>query len=113
MSIIMHRFLIVVLALLGALVLFSLLYALLGKRFTDKIVAANMIGTLGVNMTVVLAILIGADYILDVGLVFALLSFLMVIVLCRIVQNHVLTKQRESESRTESEARSGTEEVRP
>ena len=103
MSITMHRYLILVLAVLGLLVLASLLYAVLGKRFTDKIVAANMIGTLGVNMIVILAGVIGADYILDVGLVFALLSFLMVIVLCRIVQNHVLSRMRERTDKTDGE----------
>ena len=102
MSLFMQRFLLGALTVLGILVLFSLVYAVLGKRFTDKIVAANMIGTLGVNMIVILAIFIGADYILDIGLVFALLSFLMVIVLCRFVQNHVLSKLR-GEKETEEE----------
>ena len=102
MSLFMQRFLLGALTVLGSLVLFSLVYAVLGKRFTDKIVAANMIGTLGVNMIVILAIFIGADYILDIGLVFALLSFLMVIVLCRFVQNHVLSKLR-GEKETEEE----------
>ena len=96
MSVLMQRFLLAALSVLGILILFSLLYAVLGRRFTDKIVAANMIGTLGINMIVILAVLIGTDYILDIGLVFAMLSFLMVIVLCRIVQNHVLGRMRES-----------------
>ena len=69
MSRFMQNYLIVVLAALGALILFSLLYAVLGKRFTDKIVAANMIGSLGANIIVILAIVIGTDYILDIGLV--------------------------------------------
>ncbi|MBR1457411.1 MAG: sodium:proton antiporter [Oscillospiraceae bacterium] len=96
MSLWMHRYLIVILSVLGVLVLFSLLYAVLGKRFTDKIVAANMLGTLGVNVIVILAVLLGTDYILDIGLVFALLSFLMVIVLCRFLQNHVLDKREKA-----------------
>ena len=105
MSLFMHRYLIVVLGILGVLVLLALLYAVLGKRFTDKIVAANMIGTLGVNMIVILAVFIGADYILDVGLVFALLSFLMVIVLCRFVQNKVLVIQLEKKEKEKEEAK--------
>ena len=110
MSLFMQTYLIVVLAALGALILFSLLYAVLGKRFTDKIVAANMIGSLHVNIIVILAILIGTDYILDIGLVFALLSFLMVIVLCRFVLNQVTSRMRgeedaQEEQRTEQEVR--------
>ena len=104
MSPFIHGVLLFALGLLGLLVLLALLYAVLGKRFTDKIVAANMIGTLGVNMIVILAIFLGADYILDISLVFALLSFLMVIVLCRFVQNKVLSIRREQ---AEQESRGG------
>ena len=103
MSAFMQNYLLIALTVLGVLVLLALLYAVLGKRFTDKIVAANMIGSLGLNMIVILAIFIGADYILDIGLVFALLAFLMVIVLCRFVQNQVLGKLRESAEKTEEE----------
>ncbi len=103
MSAFMQGYLLIALTVLGVLVLLTLLYAVLGKRFTDKIVAANMIGSLGLNMIVVLAIFIGADYILDIGLVFALLAFLMVIVLCRFVQNQVLGKLREPAEKTEEE----------
>lgn len=103
MSSFMEKYLLIALAVLGVLMLLSLFYAVLGKRFTDKIVAANMIGSLGLNMIVILAIFIGADYILDIGLVFALLSFLMVIVLCRFVQNQVLSKLREPAENTEEE----------
>lgn len=103
MSAFMQNYLLIALTVLGVLVLLALLYAVLGKRFTDKIVAANMIGSIGLNMIVILAIFIGADYILDIGLVFALLAFLMVIVLCRFVQNQVLGKLRESAEKTEEE----------
>ena len=103
MSPFMEKYLIGALGVLGVLVLLALLYAVLGRRFTDKIVAANMIGTLGVNMIVILAIFLGADYILDVGVVFALLSFLMVIVLCRFVQNKILYMREEERGHAEKE----------
>lgn len=109
MSRFMQGYLIGALALLGILILLSLLYAVLGRRFTDKIVAANMIGSLGVNSIVILAILIGTDYILDVGLVFALLSFLMVIVLCRFVRNQVLDDRRRVRDEADAEAQEGGE----
>ena len=93
MSLFMHRYLIVVLVILGLLVLASLLYLVLGKLFTDKIVATNLMGSLGVNLIVILAVVLGADYILDISLVFALLAFLTVIVLCRFKQNFTLHRQ--------------------
>ena len=109
MSLFMRGTLIAALCVLGLLVLAALLYAVLGKRFTDKIVAANMIGTLGLNMIVILAIFLGADYILDVGLVFALLSFLMVIVLCRFVQNKILYMKEEEKEQAEKEKEAESE----
>ena len=102
MSLFMQRYLIIVLVILGILALMSLLYLVLGKRFTDKIVATNLMGSLGVNLIVILAVLLGADYILDISLVFALLAFLTVIVLCRFVQNYTLHRQS-GESTAEAE----------
>ena len=98
MSLFMQRYLIGALVILGILVLLSLLYLVLGKRFTDKIFATNLIGSLGVNIIVVLAVVLGADYILDISLVFALLAFLTVIVLCRFQQNYALRKQRDPDN---------------
>ena len=102
MSDFLYKYLLVVVVILSALSLLSLLYAILGKRFTDKIVATNLLGTQSVSIIVILAVILGADYVLDISLVFALLSFLMVIVLCRFVQNHVLSKLR-GEKETEEE----------
>ncbi len=93
MSLFMQRYLIGALVILGLLLLMSLLYLVLGKRFTDKIVATNLMGSLGVNLIVILAVVLGADYILDISLVFALLAFLTVIVLCRFMQNFTLHRQ--------------------
>ena len=98
MSVFMQRYLIGALVILGVLLLLSLLYLVLGKRFTDKIVATNLMGSLGVNIIVILAVVLGADYILDISLVFALLAFLTVIVLCRFQQNYTLRKQRDPDN---------------
>lgn len=99
----MQKFLIYPIAVLSALILVTLLYAVLGKRYTDKIVATNIIGSLCINIIVLLAYFMDADYILDVAIVFAILSFLSVIVLCRIVQNHVNGKKSEMELGSEEE----------
>lgn len=97
-------FMYVAIGILSALILFGLLYMVLGKRYTDKIVATNIIGSIGINVIVLLSILLEADYILDIAIVFAILSFLEVIVLCRIVQNHVLGDMKKNmEEDAESE----------
>lgn len=104
MSDFLYKYLLVVVVILSALSLLSLLYAILGKRFTDKIVATNLLGTQSVSIIVILAVILGADYVLDISLVFALLSFLMVIVLCRYAQNRILEK-RKIEKKKEEEVK--------
>lgn len=100
MSAFMEKYLIAIIAFLSVLILLSLLYALLGKRYTDKIVATNAISSLCIGIIVLLSVILDADYILDIAIVFAILSFLSIIVLCRVVQNHVLGKMRNVSAET-------------
>ena len=101
------------LIILGILVCFALLYAVRGKRITDKIVAVNMIGTLGINMIVILSLILKAEYILDVALVFALLSFLTVIIFCRYAQNGAVYDRMRKERENSREDRDASGEVKP
>ncbi|MBQ5754822.1 MAG: MrpF/PhaF family protein, partial [Oscillospiraceae bacterium] len=55
---------------------------------TDKIVAANLVCTLTVNTICVLAAFRLEDYVLDIAILFTLLSFLSVQILCRVVSLH-------------------------
>ena len=68
----------VVLALLGFA---ALIRAVLGPRFTDRIIAINMVNTMVVAMITLLSVYLQEDFLVDVALVYALLSFLMVAVL--------------------------------
>ena len=65
---------------LALLILATLVRAVLGPRFTDRIVAVNVISTL-----VMLSVWLREDFLVDVALVFALLSFLAVVVVSRLV----------------------------
>ncbi len=96
------------------LILLALVYAIRSQRFTDKIVAANMIGTLTMNIVVIFAIYLGQSYILDTGIIIAMLSFLSVIVLCRVVTDHIFgqlrhMRDKEGELTKEHIAKVGTE----
>ena len=70
---------------LALLILATLVRAVLGPRFTDRIVAVNVIGTLVIAELMVLSVRLRADYLVDIALVFALLSFLSVVVVSRLV----------------------------
>ena len=70
---------------LALLILATLVRAGLGPRFTDRIVAVNVISTLVIAELVLLSVWLREDFLVDVALVFALLSFLAVVVVSRLV----------------------------
>ena len=73
-----------VVVVIGLCCIASLVYGIKAKRFTDKLVAANMITSLSMNAICVLAILANEDYILDVALIYAVLGFAAIAVLCKL-----------------------------
>lgn len=83
---------------LSILVLAALVRAILGPRFTDRIVAVNMINTMVVGIIATFSVLMGEDYLVDVALVYALLSFLTVVVLARTV---IIRQRRKQKRRLE------------
>ena len=70
---------------LALMILATLVRAVLGPRFTDRIVAVNVISTLVIAELVLLSVWLREDFLVDVALVFALLSFLAVVVVSRLV----------------------------
>ena len=80
---------------LALLILATLVRAVLGPRFTDRIVAVNVIGTLVIAELMVLSVRLRADYLVDIALVFALLSFLSVGVAFQLVMSRQKNKRRE------------------
>ena len=62
-----------------------LMRAALGPRYTDRIIAASIIGTKVIVLIAVLAVIVGQDYLADICLIYAIISFLAVVVLGRSV----------------------------
>ena len=73
----------------------------MGPKFTDRIMAVNMIGTKTLLMVCVLAVLLQESYLVDVAIVYALLSFLAVVVLSKLVITLYRVKKSE-QKKTES-----------
>ena len=71
-----------------------LMRASLGPRYTDRIISASMIVTQVIVLTAVIAVIIGQDYLADICLIYAIVSFLAVIVLGR----SVLENKEDSEA---------------
>lgn len=71
---------------IGVCVVFA--RAVKGPRFTDRIVAISMIGTMTTAMISILSIYLNEIWLIDVALVYSLLSFLAVVVICQVVGLH-------------------------
>ena len=73
-----------VLFLLTAGLFFSLLRAIRGPRMADRILGINMTGSLTTAAIAVLAILLEQSWLLDVCLIYCMISFLAVVVLAKV-----------------------------
>lgn len=93
----------VVLLGLGVGLLLALIRSIRGPRVADRIIGVNLIGTLGALCIVLLALLLGEGFIIDVALIYCLVSFLAVIVLARIYISTEAAKQRLQEAEKQEE----------
>ncbi len=107
---------IVVLIVLGLLFFAALARAVKGPRVADRLVAVNMIGTMVMVMIAVLSLYLREEYLLDICLIYAMASFLAVIVLAKVYigiyeEQHLEQERRKGRagraSRTGLENRTG------
>ncbi len=68
---------------LGVTVGFCLLRAILGPRFTDRIVAVNIVGTKVIILIGAFAVYFDQDYLMDICLLYGMISFLAVVILSK------------------------------
>jgi len=71
-------------AVLGIALFVCLYRAIKGPSTSDRIIAINMIGTITMLLILLLALLMGEGYLMDIALIYAMLSFLAVVLLCKI-----------------------------
>ncbi|HQO56271.1 MAG TPA: monovalent cation/H+ antiporter complex subunit F [Clostridia bacterium] len=80
---------------LGVLILLALLRAARGPRFTDRIVAINLIGTMTILIMCILSVYFEQAFLVDIAIVYALLSCIAIVVLTRLV----IVRRRAQEER--------------
>ena len=73
-----------ILTILAVLLILCLIRAVIGPRIADRLVAVNMITTMVTVMIALLAVLKDEGYLVDICLIYAMISFLAVVVLSRI-----------------------------
>lgn len=92
-----HALYVGALVVLSLMTLACLIRAIAGPRIADRVVAINMICTLTLSMIAILAAMLGEGYLLDVALIYALLGFLAVVVLCKVYIGVALEKREQAQ----------------
>lgn len=88
-------FLTIISIILSVGIVAALVRAMIGPRIADRIVAINMIGSLTISLIAILSVMLHEGYLLDVCLIYVLISFLSVVVLTNIFINNYLKHKRE------------------
>ena len=79
-------------------ILMAMIRAIKGPRIADRVVAINMIGTMTMLAIAVLAMSLNQSYLLDVCLIYVMISFLAVVVLSKIYITVHLDKQEKAQN---------------
>lgn len=90
-----------ILIILAILVVLCLVRAIRGPRIADRIVAVNMMGTMVIVIIAVLSVMLGEGYLVDICIIYALISFLAVIVLTKVYMG-VYMERKEAEKEQEA-----------
>lgn len=90
------------LIILAVFLMLSLVRAIIGPRVSDRIVAINMMGTQTLAIIAILAVMKQEGYLVDICLIYAMTSFLAVIVLCKVYMG-VYRQRKEGKEEEETE----------
>lgn len=88
---------ITVLIILAIMLFACLIRAVKGPRIADRIVAINIMGTMVMVMIAVLSLLLREGYLVDICLIYAMVSFLAVIVISKVYLGVYKEKRQENE----------------
>lgn len=94
-EVIYHPLFIILLIVLSFMLLICLIRAVKGPRVADRLMAVNMMGTMVMVMISILALLLKEGYLVDICLIYAMISFLAVVVLTKVYMGIFREKKRE------------------
>ncbi len=92
----------VILIYLAALLFLCLLRAVKGPAIADRLMAVNMMGTMVMVIISILALYLEEGYLVDICLIYAMISFLAVVVLTK-VYTGVYLEKKDQEKRKQEE----------
>jgi len=89
----------IILIILGVMLMLCLIRAVIGPRIADRLVAVNMMGTMIMCSIVILGVIMDEGYLADIALIYAMISFLAVVVLTKVYtgvyQEHKMKQKKE------------------
>ncbi len=89
----------IILMILSIMLMLCLIRSVIGPRVADRLVAVNMMGTMIMCIIVILGVIMDEGYLADIALIYAMISFLAVVVLTKVYtgvyQEHKLKQQKE------------------
>ena len=91
---------------IAVLIVVCLIRSVLGPRVADRVVAVNSIGTMTIVVIALLSVMLDEAYLLDVCLIYAMISFVAVVVLTKIYTGVYREEKSEEESDGQSEVNS-------
>lgn len=100
-------FFLVCIIILTVLTFFCLVRTIKGPKLADRIVGTNMIGTMTIAIIALLAVYLNESGIIDICLIYAIMSFVAVIVLTKIYIGIYNEKKAEQERSEKGEEQSG------
>lgn len=86
-------------AILAVLMIFCIARTIMGPRNTDRVLAVNMLGSIANAIIIVLATIYKQNFLADVAILYAMLSFTAVIVLSKIARG--VKKEIEEEAKND------------
>lgn len=92
-----HILFLAALIFLAVMLVLCLIRAIIGPKIADRIVAINMMGTMVMVILGILALMLEEGYLVDICIIYAMISFLAVIVLTKVYMGVYQQKKREEE----------------
>ena len=93
---------------LAVLMLAAIIRSVRGPKVADRVIAVNMLGTITIVLIAVLSVYLKESYLVDVCLIYAMISFLAVIVLSKVIigvhKEKEVTEQSAEEKEKEENA---------
>lgn len=89
---------IIVLVILAVMCFLCLIRSVKGPRIADRVVAINMLNTMVMVMIAILTVMLKEGFLADVGLIYSVIGFLSVVVLCKVYVGVYLEKRKKEDT---------------